>query len=189
MALAVAGLMLAAAFGSVIIAGRGPTGARAAGDYTIEILASGFNPELCTVNRNDSTVYFHNKDSKVRRVIWPDPNGGENAPLLYDSGPIQPNETVIAFSVTSQVDIRYRDADIPSHTGRVVAPQSNSAQSNCSPNPPTPTPTNTPTITPTPTMTPSPTPTPPRPEACDRLLGNPIGCVLAIWISHDGPLN
>lgn len=184
-ALALAMAMLVAGFASVVVGGRATPGVRAAGEFTIEILASGFNPQLCTVNRNDSTVYFHNRDTKARRVIWRDPNAGEDAPLRYDSGDIPPGARVKAFSVTSQVDIRYEDANIPAHTGRIVAPMSNEAQSNCSPLPPTPTPTNTPTPTPTPRPTPPP---PPTPEACARLLANPEGCRVAIRVASDGPL-
>jgi hypothetical protein len=176
--------MLAAGLASVLIGGRGAVPASAASQHTIEILASGFNPALCTVNRNDSTVYFLNKDTKVRRVIRPAFTADPDAPPEWDSGDIQPGQTVVAFVVTSQVHIRYRDANIPEHTGEIIAPQSNNAAANCSPLPPTPTPTNTPTPTATPTPTP---PRPPTPEACARLLANPAGCQVAPRIATDGP--
>jgi hypothetical protein len=190
-ALLLAGAMLAAGAVSVVIGGRPATDAQAAGEYTIEILASGFNPQTCIVNRNNSTVSFLNKDTKVRRVIQPAFSSDPSAPPEWDSGDIQPGAIVRAWVITGQAEIDYEDANIPSHTGVIIAPQDPNAASDCDPNPPTPTPTNTPTITPTPTRTATPIPTPsapPMPEACDRFLANPIGCLVAIWVATDGPL-
>jgi hypothetical protein len=176
---------LGAGLASVIIGGGGTTDANAASEYTIDILASGFNPSYCQVTRNDDRVAFLNKDTRVRRVIVRAFASDPTAPPMYDSGDIQPGGRVVAFTATGQIDVSYEDYYVPEHKGRIVAPLNPNAGASCSPLPPTPTPTSTPTVTPTPTATP---PKPPTPEACERLLADPKGCSVAIRVANDGPL-
>ncbi|MCA9829961.1 MAG: hypothetical protein KC495_05785 [Dehalococcoidia bacterium] len=169
---------------AVVVLSESSTPAQAAGTYYIDILPGGFNPPNCTVNRNDSTVKFVNKDSKPRRVVAGD-QVEETGEYPLDTGLILPGETQSGGWFFSALDQKtYKDFDNPALTGVIIVPRDENAQSVCSPLPPTPTPTNTPTVTPTPTATPPP---PPTPEACARLLNAPKGCNLAPAVASDGP--
>jgi hypothetical protein len=126
-----AGLLLAGVI--TVSLGRGGTSANAAGTVTIEILDSGFNPQVCQVNRS----------------------GIPGVPL-YDSGDIALGDTTTGGVIVNQIwDQQYYEEYEKTMTGRIVSPLSPSAQTSCSPQPPTPTPT--PTRTPTPI---APTPAP-----------------------------
>ncbi|MGD9932830.1 MAG: hypothetical protein AB7T37_03845 [Dehalococcoidia bacterium] len=184
----VAAVSMLAAGISMVALGSGSTPARADGTYFIDILPSGFNPPECTVNRNDSTVKFVNKDSKPRRIVAGDQIEATGEYPL-DTGVIQPGATQSGgWHFTHLAETTYKDFDNPALTGLIIVPLSNTAPSVCSPLPPTPTPTNTPTITPTPTATPTKPPAPPTPLACARLLNSPQGCNLAPAVASDGPL-
>jgi len=169
--LAAAGVLV---FGIVAVAVSSRGHASAIGStFTIEITSTGFNPQTCTVNRNDSEVQFLNKDTKPHRVVIPrfaDPNP-DNPSYDFDSGFIAPGETGGHIRVTGQLEWHYQDFDDPSKTGNIIAPPNNNAGSNCSPQ------------TPTPTRTPTPvaTPTPQRPPACYR---GP-GCVVAPGVTKE----
>jgi plastocyanin len=157
--------------------------------FTIEISAQGFNPETCTVNRNGSTVRFHNLDSVAHHVVVPDPsNPTDLTHPLFDFGVIEPGAYSRSAIFNQLDDWKYRDADNANMTGEIIVPLSNGTVSQCSPLTPTPTPTNTPIPTATPTLTPSPTPTPPpaRPGGCDRFLAHPEGCAVAPELAADG---
>jgi hypothetical protein len=164
------------------------SGAEAAnGDYVIDILSNSFNPPLCVVNRSNNggvtTVRFRNKDSKPRRMIVPDVSTEPTAPPLEDTGYIPAGETSTwNLGITANYDRTFKDADNPSLTIRIVAPQDPNAASSCDQLPPTPTPT------PTPSPTPIPTPTQ-RPPACTGLAPvsrQPvIGCGVAGNLAKD----
>lgn len=175
---ALAAALLLAGIVTVSI-GRGGTSANAAGTVTIEILDSGFNPQVCQVNRNNSTVLWKNKSTKVRRVIVK----GAIEPI-YDSGDLQPGETGLGgVYITSLATYQVSDFYEPTMTGQVVSPMSPSAQTVCSPLPPTPTPT--PTRTPTPIPTPTPiAPTPAPLQLHPRCIGLQ-GCAIAPIIASD----
>ena len=161
---------------AMVIASRTP--ADAASSHIVEILDSGFNPEICTVNGNGDSVRWKNKSSKVRHVVVPDLGGVDNPPL-WESEDIAPGATSVG---SLQFDLRttriYFDRDEPTMIGTIIA-VTGAAQ--CSPLPPTPTPTPTRTPTPTPTATPRATPTQ-KPPRCIGL----EGCAVAPQISQDG---
>ena len=183
-ALSVALAMLMAGFASVMLGRSESQTAQAAGVYTIEILANSFNPPICVVNRNGSEVNFLNKDTKPRRIVAP--SVGMPGEFRFDTGVIQPGATNPGGWLFQGVDrVEYQDFDTPALEGIIEVPVDPNAASQCDPLPPTPTPTATPTRTPTPLPT---LPPPPTPEACVRLLNDPKGCAVAIWVSNDGPL-
>lgn len=166
-----AGLLLAGVI--TVSLGRGGTSANAAGTVTVEILDSGFNPQVCQVNRNATTIYWKNKSTKVRRVVIS--SGIEGHPL-FDSGDIAIGETTTGGVIVNQIwDQQYYDEYERTMTGRIVSPLSPSAQTACSPQPPTPTPT--PTRTPTP-IAPTPAPLQLHPR-CIGLQGCAVMPVIA----------
>lgn len=167
-----------------VIAGVNGQPAGAAGVYTIDIIDTGFNPELCQVNRNGDRVRWRNKSSKIARVEVLDLGGVDNPPLAESEDILPGAESTLVIAVDAAIDRSYRDKYTPSHTGRIVAPIDPNAQASCSPLPPTP--------TPTPTRTPTPVPAPiVRHPSCTGLLPvtrAPItGCSIASSISADGP--
>ncbi|MBI2764454.1 MAG: hypothetical protein HYX53_00935 [Chloroflexi bacterium] len=164
-----------------IVAGSSGGTAQAAGEYTIDILASGFNPEVCVVNRNSSRIVWLNKDTVPHRVFFPGEFPGQP---LYDSGDIPPGGTSQGGVVVNQnTTLTYSDPGFPKLKGTIIAPIDNNATSNCSPLPPTPTPTPTRTPTPIPTATPiAATPTPlVLPPRCIGL----VGCAVAPAVARD----
>ena len=175
-----------ASLGLVVAAIAGVNGqhAGAASVYTIDIIDSGFNPQLCQVNRNGDGIRWKNKTSKTAHIEVLDLGGVDN-PILDETEDILPGqESVKIFRVEGVVDRTYRDKFAPEHRGRFTSPVDPGAQASCSPLPPTP--------TPTPTRTPTPVPTPiPRHPSCTGLLPvtrAPItGCSVASNISADGP--
>lgn len=166
----------AALFVTSLVATQGGGTAAAAGEYVIDILPDAFNPAICQVNRNGSTVKFRNQDTKPRRVhpTYVGPSGQ----LLWDTGYLDPGETwQSGIYIDHVANIQYRDADNPSLTGTIVSPLSNDAPSICDPLPPTP--------TPTPTFTPSPTPSATVTQQPPRCVGAG-GCAVAPNIAQDG---
>jgi plastocyanin len=111
-------------------------------EHTIEILDSGFNPELCLIARSDD-VRWVNKSSAVKHVV-----GTHNTNL--DTGELQPGEASRFFSFDFTGSVPYELADDPTVKGSVKT----DSPRNCKPQPPTPTPTNTPLPTPTAPPTP-----------------------------------
>jgi hypothetical protein len=184
-------LMLVAGFAAVL-AGRTGTPAHAQAQHegnVIEILpgTQGFNPQVCTLNRNGSEVRFYNADTKPRRIIVP---GFMNQPPKPDTGYIQPGAYSQSWLVTTITTYNYRDADNPDLRGLIEAPISNDTATRCKPLPPTPTPTNTPTWTPTAivTVTPTATPTVPPPQmpaGCAQFFAKPQGCAVLPAIARD----
>ncbi|MFN0096940.1 MAG: hypothetical protein ACKVVT_19445 [Dehalococcoidia bacterium] len=165
---------------AMLFAGRAETPVQAASLHTIEILETGFNPAVCTVNRNNDEVRWFNKTSSPVHILVPDVGGPGNPPR-FDFGEVLPGQfSAQKLIITAVTDLTYIDNNRPERKGRIIAPISNTAQADCSPAPPTPTPTNTPTRTPTPTATPSSTPyaVPPR---CIGVQG----CGVAIDIAKD----
>jgi hypothetical protein len=176
---AAAGMLL---LGTIsIIAGSSGGTAHAAGEYTIEILASGFNPQVCIVNRNNSQIFWKNKDTVVHRIVLPGEIPGQP---IFDSGDILPGETSPGgVLINSSSTWNYSDFYVSSLKGTIISPIPNDTASQCSPLPPTPTPTPTRTPTPIPTATPvvaTPTPIvlPPR---CIGL----VGCAVAPAVARD----
>ena len=176
--LASLGLVVAA------IAGLNGQHAGAASVYTIDIIDSGFNPQLCQVNRNGDRIHWKNKTNRTVRIEVLDLGGVDNPPLAESEDILPGQESILVMEVTAPVDRTYRDKYAPEHRGRFTSPIDPGAQASCSPLPPTPTPT--PTRTPTPIATPV-----PRHPSCTGLL--PItraqitGCSVASNISADGP--
>jgi hypothetical protein len=162
---------------AMLFAGRAETPARAGSLYTIEVLDSGFNPEVCVINRLGDRVRWHNRTSKPVYIWRPDPNSPEN-PVIWDVGEVPPGGFSTELMATGNHDWPYEDK-YTGRTGKVIVPISNNAAADCSPRPPTPTPTNTPTRTPTRTATPAFTPfsVPPR---CIGV----AGCAVAIDIAR-----
>jgi hypothetical protein len=178
------GALLASA-GLVVVAASGirSVPVSAAGEYTIDVLPTGFNPELCQVNRVNSTVRWRNKTNAPVRIQVLDLGGVDNPPMDVTED-IAPNATSQgSFFATANLDRTYQDKYLPSRRGRIVAPVDPNFGSQCSPLPPTP--------TPTPTRTPTPVPTPTqRPPACTGLLPVTrqviVGCGIAANIAKQG---
>ncbi len=163
---------------AMVLSTRTPAGA--AFVYTVDVLPTGFNPEICTVNRNGDSVRWHNKTSQVVKIALVD-EGGINNPLQEVTEDIAPNATSQgSVAPNAQVNRKYIDVYLPSREGRIVAPQDPNAAAQCSPLPPTPTPTPTRSPTATPTVTPRPTPIQ-RPARC---IGA-TGCALAPDITRE----
>ncbi|MCC7366737.1 MAG: hypothetical protein IT303_20435 [Dehalococcoidia bacterium] len=186
LAMAVAALAMLAAGVATMVVGQSGQPAKAqithAGN-TIEILPGelGFNPEVCVLNRNDEEVRFYNTDTVARRIVVPEPFDPtpEEPDYRLDTGWIEPGAySSSAWVVTANMDVEYEDFDNPELTGKIEAPLSPGAATNCKPAPPTPTPTNTPVPTPTPTPT-------QYPSACDRFFANSRGCAVAPQVSQD----
>lgn len=117
-------------------------------DHVIDIINTGFNPEVCYVDRAD-TFRFINKTSSVQHVL-------SNQNEFLDTGPIQPGETSKGFNFHFIGSQHFYLESHPEFTGEVITDHGR----HCDPLPPTPTPTNTPTATPTVTPSPTPIPTP-----------------------------
>jgi hypothetical protein len=170
-AVSLAGLLMLGA--GLVTAGR--NSAEATSVYTIEIIESGFNPAICTVNRFDGQVRWLNKTDEPITVIFPDIGSPDNPPV-YIFGPIEPGEASATLSFEgNQFNDDYFAFEHPEWTGTLIAPLSPSAASACSPLPPTP--------TPTPTL--QPTATPIRPEGCDRFFAQADGCAVAPEVARD----
>jgi hypothetical protein len=181
--------MVAAAVVSLTL-GRSPSADAQYAEYTIEILPGGFNPPTCQLNRQGSAVRFLNKDTKPRRIVVDGHGGSEE--FFLDTGWIEPGaKNTAAWAFQGLDEKEYRDYDNPGLRGLIIVPIDMNAPSICAPLTPTPTPTNTatPTVTPTRSPTLPPTPIPqPTPPSCVRFLANPLGCLVAPWVSTDGPL-
>lgn len=174
---ALAVLTAAGLFGAVFALASGSSGADAAREeHTIDIIATGFNPETCVINRGGDSVHWHNKDTKVHKITFP------GNPILEDSPDLQPGDTWVGISHDGgQAEFHYQDAYDPSMKGVIVVPLDPNARASCSPLPPTPTPTPTRLPTATPTATPTaPTP-PPIPPRCIGL----VGCAVAPSVAKD----
>jgi hypothetical protein len=192
--LAVAALALLVAGGVMIaLAPREARPVAAASSFTIEILPNGdFNPPSCVVSRNDSTVFFLNKDTKPHRIVVPDipshgPPWNAEYPFQLDTGYIAPGATSSSGWLFSSVNgFTYYDYDSTAMTGTIVVPVNPDSGSACSPLPPTPTPTPTFTPSPTPTATPTKAPSQMTPPTCARFFATPQGCGLAISAASDG---
>lgn len=124
------------------------SGSAAGEDHVIDIINTGFNPEICYVDRSD-TFRFINKTDDVQRV-----RSNQNEHL--DTGPIEPGETSTGFNFHFIGSQHFYLESEPDFTGQVITDHGR----HCDPLPPTPTPTNTPTATPTATPSPTPIPTP-----------------------------
>jgi hypothetical protein len=99
----------------------------------IEILPGGFNPPVCTINRDARIpVKFVNRDTKPRRIVVDVPYIPEPGEFLYDSGVVPPGGTQEGEWRFNEVnDVVYRDHDNPGLTGRIVVPISPNAATDC----------------------------------------------------------
>ena len=166
---------------SSLIATQGSGPAAASTEFTIDILADGFNPPSCQVNRNGRRVTFHNDDSVPRRIVSVAINPDQSP--LWDTGYLDPDETWGAgLAIEFQAQIYYIDADNPDLQGVIIAPMSNDAPDICTPLPPTPTPTNT--FTPSPTLSATVEPATPTPQQPPRCVGA-SGCAVAPDIAKE----
>ncbi len=153
------------------LAGSSPR-AQAEEYFTIEASEGGFNPALCQVSRFD-VVTWKNVGKTVRRIIVPDVGVGSKP--LYDTGDIQPGETLSGgYAMTFGGHVNYQDYYDPTLKGTIQSPStSNYGPRNCSPQAPTP----------TPSPTAQPTPTPVLPPRC---IGAG-GCAVAVQLARDEP--
>lgn len=149
---AVAGMLGLAGIAATII-GNSATSGEAAGQYTIAITDTGFNPDYCIVRRMDSFRWV-NKGTVPHHVVSVALKNNDER--VIDTGVLQPGQTSSGYVVGAKSIYAYYDRLNPELKGTVDA---GDRPASCAERPPTPTPTPTPSVSPT--LTPTRTPAPP----------------------------
>ena len=161
--------------------------ARAAGRdtddiYTIDVNETGFTPNSCKLNRNDS-VRFRNAGTTPRRVMIPDPNF-PNASPIFDSGLLRPGEVSNYYVFVYGGHQDFYDAADGNHKFTVTLPVLVEKWDEvCLGNPvaPTATPTAAGSPSPTGSASPSATVTPPTGARCRGY----SACVVTMAVASD----
>ena len=87
--------------------------------YTIDVNETGFTPDSCKLNRNDS-VRFRNAGTTLRRVVIPDVF--PNQPAEFDTGMLKPGEVSYSYSFFAPGHKDFLDAADSSHIFTVNIP-------------------------------------------------------------------